>query len=117
MAYLTHQTAIAVRKSQSKSLIMVGKRSYRAYSAPGYIPFKPKKHLVQEPPEKCHTMEELGYDNDSGVSPVAVSNPFRLFTEEAIQLMREEVLSKEVDEKFSYTSDIAAKQLRGYAPS
>lgn len=61
-------------------------------------------------------MEELGYSNDSGVSPIAVSNPFKLFTEEAVQLMRDEVLSDEVQNGYSYTSDIAPKQLRGYAP-
>lgn len=96
---------------------MPGKRSYKAFSSAQYIPFEPEKHLIQEPPEKCYTMEELGYRNDNGVSPIAVSSPFRLFTEEAVQLMREEVLSKEVQDRFSYTSDIAPKQIRGYAPS
>jgi len=96
---------------------MAGKRSYKACSEAEYIPFQPKKHLLQEPPEKCYTMEELGYNNNSGISPMAVSSPFRLFTEEAVQLMREEIFNEEVHERFTFTSDLAAKQLRGYAPS
>lgn len=103
--------------SQQRSPIMTGKRSHKAFSSAQYIPFDPERHLVQEPPKECYTMEDLGYRNDSGVSPIAVSSPFRLFTQEAIDLMREEVLSKEVQDKFSYTSDIAPRQIRGYAPS
>lgn len=96
---------------------MAGKRSYKAFSSTEYIPFQPQKHLIEEEPKKRYTMEELGYSNDSGVSPIAVSSPFRLFTEEAVELMRGEVLSKEVQEKFAYTSNIAPRQIRGYAPS
>lgn len=96
---------------------MPGMRSYKTCTVTNHVSFDPKKHLLQEAPDKCYTMEELGYRSDSGVSPIAVSNPFRLFTQEAVQLMREEVLSKEVQDGFSFSSDIAAKQIRGYAPS
>ncbi|KAG9248311.1 hypothetical protein BJ878DRAFT_476571 [Calycina marina] len=78
--------------------------------------FDPSKHLAFEEPKHIHTMEDLGYSATSGVSPIAVSEPFHLFSEEAVNIMREEVLSKEVQEKYSYTSDIAPKQIRGYAP-
>lgn len=97
---------------------MAGKRSYKAFSSEGkeYLSFQPNKHLIQEGPAKCYTMEELGYKNDSGVSPIAVSSPFRLFTEEAVELMRKEAMAQEVQDRFAYTSDIAPKQIRGYAP-
>jgi hypothetical protein len=78
--------------------------------------FDPSKHLAYVEPEYIHTMEDLGFPASRGVSPVAVSEPFPLFTEEAIDIMRSEILSQEVQEKYTYTSDIAAKQLRGYAP-
>ena len=78
--------------------------------------FKPESHLQYEEPSYIHTMEEIGYSAMSGVSPIAVSEPFRLFSEEAVNVMREEIFDKEVQEKYSYTSDIAPKQLRGYAP-
>lgn len=61
-------------------------------------------------------MEELGYSKDRGVSPIAVSQPFQLFTEEAVHEMRREIFKPEVLENCKYSSNIAACQLRGYAP-
>lgn len=78
--------------------------------------FDPKKHLAYQDPSAIHTMEDIGFSANKGVSPIAVSEPFQLFTEEAIEIMRSEIMSKEVQEGYSYTSDIAPKQLRGYAP-
>jgi len=78
--------------------------------------FIPNKHLAYEAPKYIHTMEDIGYLSTNGVSPVAVSEPFRLFSEDAVDIMRSEVLNEEVQQKYSYTSDIAPKQLRGYAP-
>ncbi len=78
--------------------------------------FNPVKHIDYEEPKHIHTMEELGFSASKGVSPVAVSDPFPLFSEEAINVMRSEVLDPEVQEKYSYASDIAPRQIRGYAP-
>jgi hypothetical protein len=78
--------------------------------------FNPSKHLAYVEPKYIHTMEELGFPPSRGVSPVAVSDPFPLFSEEAVDIMRSEVLAQEVQEKYTYSSDIAAKQIRGYAP-
>lgn len=60
-------------------------------------------------------MEEIGL-RDQGVSPVAVSEPFSLFSEDAVNIMRDEILSPVVMDNYAWTSDIAPKQLRGYAP-
>jgi hypothetical protein len=78
--------------------------------------FDPSRHLAFEEPKHILTMEELGFSN-TGVSPVAVSEPFPLFSEEAMDIMRSEILDPEVQEKYSVSSDIAHKQLRGYAPT
>jgi hypothetical protein len=78
--------------------------------------FDPSIHLAFEKPTYIHTMEDIGYTASSGVSPIAVSEPFRLFSEDAVNIMRAEILDPEVQEKFSYSSDISAKQVRGYAP-
>ncbi|KAH8815251.1 hypothetical protein F5884DRAFT_666060 [Xylogone sp. PMI_703] len=78
--------------------------------------FDPKKHLAFQEPSSILTMEDIGFPSSNGVSPIAVSEPFQLFTQEAIEIMRSEIMSKEVQEGYSYTSDIAPKQLRGYAP-
>jgi len=77
--------------------------------------FDPDKHLARDYPSKIYTMDELGYAENIGVSPVAVSSPFQLFTPEAIQVMRTEIFKPEVLEKYKFSSNIARSQLRGYA--
>ncbi|KAJ4344599.1 uncharacterized protein N0V89_012343 [Didymosphaeria variabile] len=75
--------------------------------------FNPDQHLVGALPAKKMTMQELGFEEDVGVSPVAVSDPFQLFTAEAVKFMRGEVFR--VPEKYKFSSNIAKSQLRGYA--
>ena len=78
--------------------------------------FDPKKHIDFAPPTKTYTMGDLNLPEDTGVSKFAVSEPFHLFTTEAIQRMRAEVLSKDVWESCQYSSNLAQCQLRGFAP-
>ncbi|KAI1356296.1 hypothetical protein F5Y01DRAFT_323766 [Xylaria sp. FL0043] len=77
--------------------------------------FTPAKHLAFKEMPKVHTMKELGFSESVGVSPIAVSEPFRLFTEEAVMQMRQEVLSSEVFENCQYSSNLAHCYLRGFA--
>ena len=77
--------------------------------------FDPLKHLAFKPPERVYTMKDLHLPDDNGVSPVAVSEPFPLFTPEAVLRMRAEVLSKEVLANCQYSSHLAQCQLRGFA--
>ncbi|KAI9930905.1 hypothetical protein ASPWEDRAFT_34590 [Aspergillus wentii DTO 134E9] len=91
--------------SQSNKAIMMSER----------VAFDPSKHLNFTPPSKVHTMTELGYSERHGISPIGVSEPFPLFSAEAIQHMRDEVLSDEVFAKHRYSSDLAPCQLRGFA--
>lgn len=99
------------------------KRSFAKYLATENNPpalgnlFRPNEHLQYQGPTPVHTMEDIGFPASKGVSPVAVSEPFRLFTDEAIDTMRAEIFDPEVQAKFSYTSDLAPRQLRGYAPT
>jgi hypothetical protein len=79
------------------------------------ISFDPLKHLSFTPPSKVYSMEDLGYPKSRGVSPIGVSEPFQLFSAEAIQQMRNEVLSDEVFAKWKYSSELARCQLRGYS--
>lgn len=81
---------------------------------PPKLSFNPDKHLNFKPPSKVFTMAELGFQ-DVGVSPNAVSEPFQLFTPEAIKQMRAETLRPEVFENCQYSSNLAKGQLRGYA--
>ena len=80
------------------------------------LKFDPQRHIAYEAPESIMMMTDIGYEEDTGISPVAVSQPFRLFSTEAVQKFRDEVLSPEVMSKYLVKSNIAACQLRGYAP-
>lgn len=78
--------------------------------------FDPTSHLAFTPPEQVIMMTELGYPSDMGISPVAVSQPFKLFSSEAVQQMRSEIFQSQVIQHCGYQSTIAANQVRGYAP-
>ena len=65
---------------------------------------------------RVYTMQELGHARDTGISAVAVSKPFELFTREAIRAMRREALSPAVRGHHSFSSNLAPLQLRGYVP-
>ena len=80
------------------------------------VEFDPGQHLRYEPPKSTILMTGIGYKEDTGISPIAVSEPFRLFSTEAIQKFRDECLSDEVFANYSVRTNIAACQLRGYAP-
>lgn len=76
-------------------------------------PFDAGKHMAYKPPPEVIKMTDIGYSEDTGVSPVAVSQPFQLFSEEAVQRMRSEIFRPEVMEKYRRSSNLAACQLRG----
>ena len=79
------------------------------------VDFSPAVHINFKPPSKVHTMADLGLPEGTGVAPCAASEPFHLFTEEAIHLMRAEIMRKEVWENCQYSSNLAKCQLRGFA--
>ncbi|KAF1992252.1 hypothetical protein K402DRAFT_366323 [Aulographum hederae CBS 113979] len=77
--------------------------------------FDAKRHLSFTESPKVLTMKDIGAEN-TGISPVAVSEPFPLFTQEAILAMRTEILKPEVWENCLYSTEFAACQLRGHCP-
>lgn len=85
-------------------------------AVPEKVAFSPEDHLNFTSPSKVFTMRDLGLPENTGVSRVAVSEPFQLFTPEAIQRMRAEVLSTQVWENCQYSSNLSQCQLRGFAP-
>ncbi|KAF1845942.1 uncharacterized protein K460DRAFT_366785 [Cucurbitaria berberidis CBS 394.84] len=80
-----------------------------------FLNFDPKKHLAFKKDPTVLTMKDIGFADNVGVSPVAVTQPFPLFSPEAIQIMRFEISKPEVTENHAFSSNIAAAQLRGYA--
>lgn len=110
----TITTSPAVGHLQLNGTETANDKAFKAQSN-GRVAFQPSRHLNYTPPSKVYTMNELGYPDSRGVSPVGVSEPFPLFSGEAIEQMRKEVLSDEVTTKFGHSSDLAQCQLRGFA--
>ncbi|KAL5362579.1 hypothetical protein BJX96DRAFT_186120 [Aspergillus floccosus] len=78
--------------------------------------FDAKEHLNFQPPKKIYTMKEIGLEGH-GISPNAVSDPFPLFTEEAVRQMRAELFSKASLENCQYSSAFAKNMIRGMGPA
>ncbi|OJJ61489.1 hypothetical protein ASPSYDRAFT_131039 [Aspergillus sydowii CBS 593.65] len=74
--------------------------------------FDPAEHLDFQPPEKIHKMADFGLPG-AGISPNAISEPFPLFTEEAIQQMRSEIFSEPVLKNCQYASTFCTNMIRG----
>ncbi|KZF24973.1 hypothetical protein L228DRAFT_236122 [Xylona heveae TC161] len=81
------------------------------------VTFDPKKHLNYAAPEHIYQMKDVGYPEDTGISPVAVSEGFSLFSKEAIGIMREEIFSDEVWKNCCYIAgNSTALSIRGHCP-
>jgi hypothetical protein len=84
---------------------------------PNSVRFDPDIHLNFKEPSRIHTMRELGYPSTYGISPVGVSEPFPLFSEQAVEIMRGEILNPVVGQEYSFSSDVSSVLYhRGYAP-
>lgn len=92
---------------------IVGGISFKPARLPSSAVFDPVKHLAYREPPKQHTMTELHLANE-GISDVAVTEPFPLFTREAIVEMRRDVLSDKVLDEYCVSSNIAKCQAREY---
>ncbi|KAI9373638.1 hypothetical protein BJX61DRAFT_541595 [Aspergillus egyptiacus] len=105
----TTKKATRPTKKLPKSLIEGAKVSYKAT-------FDPKQHLAYSPPEKIHKMADFGLDG-AGISPNAISEPFPLFTEDAIRQMRAEIFSEPVLAECQYASSFCTNMIRGMGHS
>lgn len=80
------------------------------------IKFNATNHLAYIDRPAVLSMKDLGLPEDTGISPVAVSEPFPLFTEEAMRIMRAEVFTKEVWDNCLHSTAFAKCQIRGHCP-
>ncbi|KAK3111815.1 hypothetical protein LTR53_012541 [Teratosphaeriaceae sp. CCFEE 6253] len=78
--------------------------------------FDPATHLTFTPPRKILTFEDLG-QSDAGISPNAVSEPFALFTDEAVKQMRAEIFSPEILARHYCPTSPSSGQVRGHCPN
>ena len=79
-------------------------------------PFNALTHLNYKPPNGVLTMKEIGLEG-RGISPIAASEPFPLFSQEAIQQMRAEIFSDECLEECQFTSTFSKFMVRGMGPA
>ncbi|KAF5598645.1 2OG oxygenase superfamily [Fusarium pseudocircinatum] len=79
------------------------------------VPWDAKQHLTFEPPKSIVTMKDIGLEGH-GISPIAVSEPFPLFSKDAMLQMRAEIFSKPVLENNRFSSDLIAEVIRGLTP-
>lgn len=78
--------------------------------------FDADKHVNFKPPQNIYTMKEIGLEGQ-GISPNAATDPFPLFTEEAIRQMRAEIFSPKVLEECQYSSTFNRNMVRGMGPA
>jgi hypothetical protein len=79
------------------------------------IDFDAKKHVAYSTPPKTTSMADIGYKG-CGISPVACSEPFALFTEAAVHQMRAEAFSQDVLDNCQVSSNFASHMIRAYGP-
>jgi hypothetical protein len=78
--------------------------------------FDPARHLNFQPPRSIYTMEQIGLKG-YGISPHAATEPFPLFTQEAVAQMRAEIFSEQVLAECQYSSTFNKSMVRGMGPA
>ncbi|KAL0935945.1 uncharacterized protein CTRU02_208160 [Colletotrichum truncatum] len=78
--------------------------------------FNPDQHLAFVEDPKKLMLKDVALPEDIGISTVAASEPFPLFTEEAIKTMRQEIFTTEVWENCLHSTEFSPCQLRGHCP-
>lgn len=78
--------------------------------------FNPAIHMTYEAPEEVYTLKDLDISPEGAISPVAITAPFRLFSDEGIREIRKDLFRKEMLEKHMFTErkDPGVYKLRGY---
>ncbi|KAF2726721.1 hypothetical protein EJ04DRAFT_547558 [Polyplosphaeria fusca] len=108
--------SIASPISALKVKPIIQKQLHIAPPSPAHSTFDPSKHLNFVPPSNILSLKDIGLPEDAGISPVAVSEPFPLFTPEAISIMRHEIFTDAVWQNCLISTDFAGCQLRGHCP-
>lgn len=83
------------------------------------LKFDPARHLRYVPPEKQYTFTDLGLEATDPPPPndMCITEPFDLFTEEAVRLMRRELFQPAVFDNYMHSWARAPCVIRGSAPT
>src|ERR1700749_611064 len=77
--------------------------------------FDPAEHLCFEPPKSVITLKELLLAEDNAISPVAITEPFPLFTLEGVKQMRADLFRSEVVNMHGDRTKKNCYKMRGYS--
>ncbi|KIV82674.1 hypothetical protein PV11_04768 [Exophiala sideris] len=77
--------------------------------------FQPDQDFCFEPPKAFATLKELLLSEEDASSPLAITDPFPLFTPEAVEKMRADVFRREVVDKYGQRTMPRCFKLRGYS--
>ncbi|KAL4920413.1 hypothetical protein BDW62DRAFT_5281 [Aspergillus aurantiobrunneus] len=78
--------------------------------------FDPATHLNFQPTKSIYTMEQIGLKGH-GISRHAATDPFPLFTKEAVAQMRAEIFDEKVLAECQYSSTFNKHMVRGMGPA
>lgn len=79
------------------------------------VKFDPAKHMSFQPPQSIITLRELLLSEENACSPVAITQPFPLFSREGVIEMRKDVFRKEVVLKHGQKIKPGVYKMRGYS--
>ncbi|KAJ9608213.1 hypothetical protein H2200_007201 [Cladophialophora chaetospira] len=77
--------------------------------------FDPVAHLCFQPPTSVVTLQELLLPEKDAVSPVAITEPFPLFTLEGVKQMRADLFRKEIVNRYGDRTKRNCYKMRGYS--
>lgn len=82
---------------------------------PPIPPFDPAIHLNFQPPTKRHTFTELGLPVPKGVPDLCYTEPFQLFSEEGIRMLRREIFRRSFLDKYMRSWERAPCIITGFS--
>jgi hypothetical protein len=107
---------LATSPAASAHLNPVFEKVEMELKAPKPVPkFDTSRHLCFESPKEVITLKALLLSEDNAISPVAVTDPFPLFSIEGVKELRGDIFRKEVVEKHGQIFKPGVYKMRGYS--
>lgn len=76
--------------------------------------FDPNIHLAYQAPVQRHTFQELGLPLPQNSPDLCYTEPFQLFSEEGVRILRREMLGREMLDKYLRSWDRAPAYMAGH---
>jgi len=78
------------------------------------VSFDPAKHLCFQPPTGVYTLKDLQISEESGISPIAITQPFPLFSPDGVRQLRKDLFRKEILDYYQWPVSDKVCKLRGF---